>query len=597
MDVLTAAAPRDGLDAPARRFFPGVDDPAPRLRHEDVRWLLTAPSPFYARLCEALAARWSRASGLDRRAALLLAREPVVLLTHLFLDRLLRLARLRARGPAAVARARDYPDPEGVGAFVRAASSSAPFNARLLAELAPVFGLALSDAPAPRPPAAAPAAAAQNLNFDRPGLLRRAAWKAARVSSRALGRVPALGLAYAQAAFLDAGLIGPGGLADLHGAADFSAPRSQALRRDVLDASLADVAADFGRLLAEGGLEPADRDRAATLFHSWFVRLYPAERFEAAAQALPACAARLARFRGKPLLFSETGTSHTAFMLAAARSLGMPLVGVQHGAHYGFSLTPCHVELEWAYCDRFVTWGWTGMPDHPLCRGVETVPLPSPWLSERARRWRSLPRAAPIRDLLLVTDRIQDFPPPVSTIRMSRPDYLPELAGLLESAVDALCGAGLSVLHKPFNAASAALQAPSLAALAARHGARYAVHDRLDKGLSEDVLASCKAVVWDEPGSGFFETLAGGIPTLLFWPRRFSSETAAAAPLFAALEAARVAHRTPETLARAAAELARDPGSWAAEPGRARACAAALHALARTDPDWAAPWRRFIRSL
>jgi hypothetical protein len=65
-----------------------------------------------------------------------------------------------------------------------------------------------------------------------------------------------------------------------------------------------------------------------------------------------------------------------------SRMAGKPVIGVQHGGHYGYiddlSLMG---QSEYAFYDKMITWGWTHIDDHlPQC---ETTPLPSPKLSEK----------------------------------------------------------------------------------------------------------------------------------------------------------------------------------------------------------------------
>lgn len=601
MRALAVASPGERLAGDFVRYFPDEEDASSALGPADVAHLTGDLSAVYAAAADGVAAALTRRCGVAPSAAHALVRDPVVLITHIFLDRLLRLKRLVDRDGAAAWSAPRVPleTPVLLTSIGRAATESREFNQALLGRVAGVWRLGNAAVPPPRPEAPGSAA---NLNFAAPGLLRRIAWKSARLSSRAAGRIPTLGLAYAESCFLDAGLIGPLNMADLHGRAEEEAPpRDEALRRDVVLDGCAGARSALEAVLSSWGFS-GDESREAIAAHAELCAdLFPRARLEDLGPRLRRAEGLLGRFAGRPLLLSEMGDDRTACMIAAAKTLGMPVVGIQHGAHYGFVDAPCHIELEHAHIDRFVTWGWTRMPEHPLCARVETIPLPSPWLSERARRWRrevAAPSTAKRAwDVLLMTERIARYPATMNTVRVNRLDALDTLDSELKGVVDALAARGLSVLHKPFNGASAEAQGVAIGALRASRRGRYATHDRLDKGLSAELLSSVGLVVWDEPGGGIFECLVSGIPALLLWTTSRYARSARADGPFQALAEAGVFHSSSESVGEAAAEAAADPAAWVRNPRRAALIAAACRELAWADQGWTKHWRRFLGSL
>jgi hypothetical protein len=598
---LAVAAPGERLPGGFARFFPDEADASAALAPADVASLTDGASAVYAAATEGTAAALSRRLGVAPAAARVLARDPIVLITHIFLDRLLRLKRLVDRdGREALSAPRGALEaPVLWTSLVQAANTSREFNEALLGRVAEVWTLGFAAGTAA--PAAPASAGVGNLNFAAPGILRRIAWKTARVTSRLAGRIPTLGLAYAESCFLDAGLIGPFRMADLHGPQDPDAPPADAgLRREVVLDGCAAAKPALDALLASWGFDAAERAASVRAHAELCAELFPRARLEGLLPRLRLAERSLARYAKHPLVLSAMGDDRTACMLAAARTLGLPVVGMQHGAHYGFVDAPCHIELEYAHLDRFITWGWSRTPDHPLSRGVEAIPLPSPWLSERARRWRRelpAPSAGREWDVLLMTERLARYPATLTTVRLNRLDALGTLDSELTGLVTALAARGLRVLHKPFNAASAEAQSEAIAALRASNGGAYATHDRLDKGLSAKLLASAGMVVWDEPGGGIFECLVSGIPALLLWtPARYALSPRAAAP-FEALRDAGVLHASPESLAEAAAALSAGPSAWLRDPKRASLIAGACRELAWADDAWAKPWRGFLDSL
>ncbi|MBI4375199.1 MAG: hypothetical protein HY549_01995 [Elusimicrobia bacterium] len=585
------------------RFFPDERHPEPRLSLGDIQDLSSAPSAFYASLVQALARELAGEFNLRPAAAATLAREPAVILSHIFLDRFLRLHRMIERDGAshlAVAQTPPFQPPPQIERLSAAASSSSQFNADMIARVASIWELESLPDPEPAPPSP-PARPIANLNFILdPELARRLRWKLSRVSSRLWGRVPALGLAYAEWCFLDRGLVGPGRLADLHRVLEQAVKTPDAaLRRRRLIPAIQETAPSLGALMHRWGL-PAERvDRAIRCYEEYFCRFYPSSRLEDIPVHFPYALERLRPYAPKPLLLSIVGDTHTAYMLAAAKALGMPVIGVQHGAHYGFAGHACYLELEMAHFDRFVSWGPGRLPQHPLCQNIPVTPLPSPWLSERRLWWRRelRRREQPEFDALLVTDRLQRFPPALNTLRLSRIDLLEHAAAWLDETASALADKGLSMLHKPFNALSAELIQSTIDRLRSRLGAGYRVWERLDKGLSPELIRKGRLVIWDEPGTGLFECMAAGIPTLLYWKRDVSREEPYAEGLFAELEKAGIAHRDPASLAAAAASIKASAESWLADPARQAAIEKACRDYARVSDDWPREWRAFLAAL
>jgi hypothetical protein len=600
--LVLAVSTAEELPPGAVSFFPLESTPEARLVPADVQRLFWEPSDFYRRLASAVAARAAAETGIPAAAAEALARDAGVLAGYLFLDRALRWQRLVERTPAprlAAPRAQ-APDVRADALKLLAASGgSRGFNQALVAELAPAWGVRVIDPTSPESSSpAVPPAAVRNYNFSPVGLPRRVLRRLARDGGKVLGRVPSGDLAYASDYLLDAWVVGPGRLSPVSPRLPPVPVADEPLRRRVLAGAAEDVAGALAALLEGWGVR--DARAAAALFAPYLVRVWPAPLLEGAPGGLAACRDALRRFGPRPLLFSSTGGVRTSLLLAAARAEGLPTVGIQHAVHYGFARAPVYTELEYAHCDRFVTWGWTRLSAHPIHDRVRTAPLPSPWLSERRREWaadpprRGAPRAA---DLLLMTDKFHGFPLTAGTNRLSRNDSLGDSTADLRRLVDSLVAARFTVLHKPFDRVSAAAQGAVVGELARRHAGSYRLQERLDKGLMRDLVESCGLVLWDEPGTGYFECLTSGIPTMLYWPRYYSSEEDFARPAFEKLEAAGLAHRTVGALVAALEDFRARPDAWAREPARREAAEAVCREYAWADDSWGPRWRAFVDSL
>ncbi len=586
-------------------FFPDETGGGFPLPPASLAALNAALSPLYEELSRSLGDAVARELALDPAACRVLARQAAVPLTHCFGDRLLRLrAALDALAPGPVALA-DYgplPAPRRLDEFNALVCDSARFNQALLVMLGQCWSLETekSDLPA----SAEEEAAFPNHNFKRLPFLRRLRNRLFAVSSRRWGSVPALAMAYASIPLRDNALYAPGRLSEqsVPPAWTDSEPDS-ALRERVLDAALAPARPALERVFALAGLrEPAASAAACSVFRRFLTRCLPSSLLEAAPERLRACRERLAPFAPAPLVFSGGGGEYSAYMLAAARSLGMEVVGCQHGVHYGFTDDfSAVIELELATCDRFITWGWTKFPDHPRCRDIAAVPLPCPWLSdERAalsRTWAASATAAKPYDLLLVSDKYQRFPPTSSGAGIARNDFAREIARGLESLVGGLSSRGYKTLHKPYNHTSRRFLRKTIAGLEKSAAGSYQCRPQFDKGLTAELLGQCRLVLWDQPSTGFVECLVAGVPAMVHWPRTYYREAPRARAFFDALEAAGVIHRDVDSLVKELDAFSAAPDAWLKAPARRAAIDSFLREYAWTDERWSTAWKQAVARL
>lgn len=582
-------------------LFPTERDPGVSFSQEEILLLSRRYAPLYTEISGRVAAGLEASCGLPAPAAAVLARKASVPLVHCFFDRLLRLSCLVARHPDAelrVANGPDFPPPSLIETFQSLAWSSEAFNDAVLRRAAPAWRLEPAAAAASvRTSGAEPAVPFVNHNFTPGSLFGKLRKRLAR-AMRA-GRLPALSMAYDTDPLQENGLYGRGRLIDLyHPPAPPPPLRDEKLRAAVLDAALDRSSGSLRRFLTESGVaEPAVQDRALAAFSDFFRDFYPSGLLESAKAGQHDALERLRPYAGRWLFIEGAGDHFSIHMVAAAKSLGMKIAGCQHGGIYGHLLDIASVnELEYPFYDRFVTWGWTRLPEHEAFRGLETVPLPNPWLSERRRSWRGR-RDADARskpyDALLMTNKIYPFTPAPAGADVSRADRLPEFAAMLKVLAAAARRRGMRVLHKPFNDASVGLLRDTYRELDAA-GESFQRVKTLDKGLTPELIDRCRVVLWDQPASGFLECLASGIPTMVYWPRFYNRETAWAEPFFARLESVGLVHRDVDSLFAGLDRFRAAPQAWAAEPDRAAAVAEFLAEYGRASDDWPARWKTFI---
>jgi hypothetical protein len=600
-NVVFARAEAGGLS-----LFPSESSPGVSFSQQEVLAQSARYAPLYAELSAAIASALTRERGMPPAAAAVLTRKAVVPLTHCFFDRLLRLHRLlegRRGDPPAVAQAPSFAAPALVEDLQALAVGSDAFNAWVLSRLAPVWELPAVPAPAAAAADPAPAAAPfVNRNFGGATLLGKLRKRLAR--KLGWGRVPALSMAYDTDPLMENGLYGPGRLADLYRPSPPPAvPPDAALREAALAGPAGLCAPALRAFLAASGVGDAVvQGRALAAFSAFLRDAFPTGLLESAAPELAAARERLAPYAGRWLLLEGAGDHFSVMMVAAAKTLGIKVAGCQHGGIYGHLLDIASVnELEYPFYDRFLTWGWTRLPEHPAYRGLTAEPLPNPWLSERRRLWRERPplppSAAPDKPygFLLMTNKVYPFTPAPAGADVARVDRLADFAAALKDLAAAAARRGEAILNKPYAGATVGLLRGTYSELESSPAFRVAA--TRDKGLTKELVDQCRMVLWDQPASGFIECLASGIPTMVHWSRFYNREVAWAEPCFSELEAVGLVHRGVETLFDELARFRSTPEAWMAEPRRAAAVARFLGEYGLTDERWTQRWKDYLRGL
>ena len=609
-DSLVALKPGPGRVS----LFPTENGPGVLLSQDELRRLSPHFSTLYRALIDATASRLVKRFSIGAPTANVLARRALVPIAHCFLERAIRIDRLvRKHGASelSVAAAASVQPSPLIEQFQSRASSSVSFNAAVLARAARAWGLrenrsipADDDAPAPSNLASF---FNHNFTYRQPGIaaLAQKAWAklVAKPLSRHFGRVPALSMAYSTSA-LKARSFYFRLLSELpYQWTPATPPADAVLREDCVASAVSAAQPALTRFMTEAGFDRALWPQLGAAFTAFLQDLYPSALLEGIPDNMRRGLELLSRHRGGALLFASAGSTSDAFTLAAARELGMTIVGCQHGGHYGYIddfVDP--EELEYAFCDVFVSWGWTKLSDNPSCRGVHVMPLPDPWLSERRNYWaRMLPATAFFADkpfdLLLMTNKVYRFTPAPAGAMLSRADLIEDFSAGLKALVSEATKRRVRVLHKPYNADTRVQLRATLEELKRLGGDCYQEREPLDKGLSPELLSQCRIVVWDQPGTGFLECLVSKIPTLVFWPRAYNREAPWAAEAFASLEYAGIVHRSAEGLCAQAKSFAADPASWMQDPARLAAVSAFCRAYAWTDDRWASRWREYLASL
>ncbi len=315
---------------------------------------------------------------------------------------------------------------------------------------------------------------------------------------------------------------------------------------------------------------------------------------------LETCIAVVGSSGSKAIIGSQLDSDAGHYLGAAAHATGKRVIGVQHGGgHLGYiEDMSINGQLEFPQYDEMVSWGWREIDLHfPVCR---TIPLPCPRYSERPLRSDYLANVRmhgkSMHDVLFLSNTFHRFPH-ISTSGQSRVDFIDEITASQQKLMRALDRAGISVDHKPYNMRFTKLYPIHYRRIAEAGGSGYRLLESRQKGLTVELIKSCKIVLWDQLGSGAVEGLVSGVPTIIFWDRIYSRELQCARELVAGLERCGVVHSNAEALADEIKAYLQNPESWMSNPRRVEAIKLFCHMFARTDPSWQKVWRRQLAEV
>ncbi|MBI4679327.1 MAG: hypothetical protein HY748_17265 [Elusimicrobia bacterium] len=611
--TLVSAGHHPSLDGSRAVFmFPDEDHEGLKLSQEEVRAMSPLYSRLYVELVDAAAEEMRRRLGLPKPAAEVAAREGIVSPVHFYLDRLVRLHRLaqaHAESPLAVLRV-FAGVPNDMVEFRAKAQSSLAFNQAVLARHAQTLSLPLQAPAAPlSDPERPKGRKAVNYNnllgstiVQRIGRkLAALGWKA--VSGLRLSEkrpIPAHALAYLTDSLKTAGFYA-GALVNVRNRVTLvNAPAAPALRRAVRDSLLGRAAAVQSFLGALGLSDPVVAAKAAAGLADFLAEVLPTDLLEASPENVRRCSEVLRPFAPAPLLLAETGTPEPTFMMAAAKALGMAVVGVQYGGHHSYMDDHTWAnELMYPFFDAFVTWGWDARPDGEACRSTALTPLPSPWLSSRRRFWRkSLAKdfaQDKTYDFLWFTNKIYRFPPAPRGGAICSIDSIREVRAMMTGLVGLASSRGARILHKPYNLDTIGILSKTFSELERLGGASYTCTGHQDKGLTPELVDQCRIVLWDQVGTGILECLAAGIPTMAFWPKDYyNRERENARGLVGELERWGLVHRATDTLFKELSAFKAAPQAWLDDPGRLAAAERFSRAYGWTDDSWPKAWRNYL---
>jgi putative transferase (TIGR04331 family) len=235
------------------------------------------------------------------------------------------------------------------------------------------------------------------------------------------------------------------------------------------------------------------------------------------------------------------------FWMAHAAEMGSRVVLAQHGGQFGISRFPSFSERhEEGASDRYLTWGWKS----------EKHSYPSFALTVNSAK-KIVPQNS--GSLLVVTDELWKYPRSIFTDLSNSSGYLEHLADALSLLQPRIKSEVLLRIHHAEAQSGAPqrqwwlTQLPNMA------------HDNGELSFQQ-MLSKSRLVLIAHNGTSIPESIALHAPTVITWSDTYMKVRKSAEPVFDALEAVGIFHRTPESAAAFINSIWDDVDGWWSSP-------------------------------
>ena len=292
-------------------------------------------------------------------------------------------------------------------------------------------------------------------------------------------------------------------------------------------------------------------------------------------------------------------TDFGSICASIACKLNKKIIGVQHGAHYGYVETmSLFNEQEYYICKNFITWGWekfeTGLSQ------TKPVILPSPRLSEFYINKKLKPsissKPLKIKKLLYMANYITRFPKP-GTCGHTHIDYIEQITKNCLSLVTYLSKNKIHFYYKPYSLDYMNFFKKYHNDLKKRGKNFFHFYKKNQKGLDATITNNFPIIVWDQLGTGALECFVSNVPTIVYWKNIYSKEVKYSKTLVAELRKQNVIINNQYDLLNTLNDFYNHPKNWMSYTPRKIAIENFCNKFALVDSNWEEVWKNFFKKL
>lgn len=254
----------------------------------------------------------------------------------------------------------------------------------------------------------------------------------------------------------------------------------------------------------------------------------------------------------------------------------------QHGGSYGLLETYTQVyQFEYGF-QPYLSWGWRNQGNYE----VDTIPVPSPYLSQKKKelqqRTKDLPPIFIGTYILGSNHRLVTFTQPVSSIeyRKSKIKFLKNLSPSIRE----------DLLYRPYHAITGMMQDEA-------YVKRHYPDLNICKGDLHQQIFRSKLVIMDNLGTTLNISLAGNLPTIVFFDPKEVCVGEPASPFFKDLRDVGILHDTAESAAQFMNKIYQDIDGWWLSQDVQAAKDKWVNQFARSSESWQKEWIEIIKNI
>ena len=318
-------------------------------------------------------------------------------------------------------------------------------------------------------------------------------------------------------------------------------------------------------------------------------KFYPIDSLEMLHDYITALDKKFDDIKVDNVLSGSGSDAKSIFFLSLARKRKIKIFRSQHGGYYGYYKTRYYYENykwinEYSSCDYYLTWGWNESIQHNLFN-TKCLPFMSPWLSERKNFWSKNLRITSKKysfDVIIAPTKLSPFS---SIAHINSVDEIALRSDDLVSIVQELTRVDLNVLYKSPSLLSNDGYQVSINKMKKIGKNKFYFMDRIDKGITLELLEQAPIILWDTLGTGFLECIACGIPTVVYI-HSYLSFTEQMKVILRKLESVGIVHTNEKSLACEILLYKNNMGKWFLDKKRKEYIEEFADLFCNTSEDW-----------
>lgn len=255
--------------------------------------------------------------------------------------------------------------------------------------------------------------------------------------------------------------------------------------------------------------------RAKFIFYFLLKDLFPISILEGLNENLNNYSKLLNKNKFSYLILDGDYNTHETYIFSIMRHKHkMNIIRFNHGGGAGYIRDNRYsMEMVYKRCDLFISWGLNKFPN---INSKKIVYLPNPWLSEKKNIFTNINKNKNI-DILYFPQKIKNISGMLEGASTFTTDTHKIYFSQLLELVNDCSLKKIKIKIKPYS-----LQCYQIIKdfLLVNHKSYELLIKPITKSLTNKQIQDCKFILFDYPGTGFFECLTTNTPVIVLWNRK-----------------------------------------------------------------------------